>query len=566
MKHIRPFALVLVFFTLYLWNAKVLFESDNLYGRFDWDMYSFHVEFLRKSFLEFGTIPLWNPYYGAGFPVWENPTSKVGSITHLLVLFFPTLNALKISFLVYFILSGFLNFHSFRLYTKSTSLSSLFFVFLFQFSGFVFQKLYAGHLNQIPGLFLPSLVFYILYFVQNRNWGIGILITIITYILLSEGSIYPLTQILLLLFFLVPREIYISKSPKQSFINLSILTLFILVVLSFKWVPTYEFIHKVGRHFVADTFSLTHKDLYFIFFGSSQHPHLTTSISQMQYRYWEYGNYLGQFPLYLFLLLFFIKKRMLPVLFLLGLVLWMMMGKISPYSPASLLEQLPIYSWERVYPRWSLSVVFLYTWCLAVGFQNLWDWIPSRYHKGLEILTILCFLFHTQDTKLMNTKYLSEIFILPLPKIDIKNPNVYPITVPTVPDYGSDSRMLPAIQSNLSTNDIYENLTFYFTNQTITDKDYRGEVYLLSTKKEFKPKSWKPDRYEFDNLPKGETLIFNQKYHPGFVTSIPGLEPCSYNGYLAIQPTKDIPNVTIFYSFVRSVWYFRKPWVNCKIF
>ncbi|TGL87569.1 hypothetical protein EHQ68_07400 [Leptospira congkakensis] len=566
MKHIRPFALVFLFFTFYLWSTKVLFETDNLYGRFDWDMYSFHVEFLRKSFLEFGTFPLWNPYYGAGFPVWENPTSKVGSITHLLSILVPTLTALKISFLIYFILSGILNFYSFRLYTKSSYLTSFLFVFLFQFSGFVFQKLYAGHLNQIPALFLPSLVFYVLYFVQKQNWGIGFLIVSITYILLSEGSIYPLTQSLFLLFFLVPREIYISKSPKQSFLRSIKLSVFVLILLAFKWFPMYQFIHSVGRHFVADKYPLDWKDLYLIFFGSSQHPLLANSISQMQYRYWEYGNYLGQVPLYLSPLLVFTKKRMLSVLILLGLVVWTMMGNLSPYSPASFLEHLPIYSWERVYPRWSLSVVFLYVWCLAVGFQNLWNKIPSRYHKVFGILTILCLFFHTQDTKQMNTKYLSEIFILPLPKIDIKNPNIYPITVPTVPDYGSDSRMLPAIQSNLSTNDIYENLTFYFTNKTIDDKDYRGEVYLLSTKKEFKPKSWKPDRYEFDKLPKGETLIFNQKYHPGFVSSIPDLESCSYNGYLAIQPTKDIPNVTIFYSFGRSVWYFRKPWTNCKTF
>lgn len=100
MKRIRPFALLLFFFIFYLWNTKDLFLNDHLYGRFDWDMYSFHVEFLRKSFLEFGTtFPLWNPYYGAGFPVWENPTSKVGSFTHLFAVLFPTLTALKISFL-----------------------------------------------------------------------------------------------------------------------------------------------------------------------------------------------------------------------------------------------------------------------------------------------------------------------------------------------------------------------------------------------------------------------------------------------------------------------------------
>ncbi|EMY70805.1 hypothetical protein [Leptospira vanthielii] len=554
MKRIRPFALLLLFFLFYLWNTKDLFLNDNLYGRFDWDMYSFHVEFLRKSFLEFGTIfPLWNPYYGAGFPVWENPTSKMASFTHLFVLFFPTLTALKISFLFYFILSGILNFHSFRIYTKSNVLASILFTLIFQFSGFVFQKFYAGHLNQIPGLFLPALVFYILSFTKKQNGAVAILIVTITYILLSEGSIYPLSQTAFLVFFLGIREVYLSDSPRNSIWRLAKLSLFVLGILAVKWFPMYQFIHSAGRYFVADQFSLDWKDYYPIFFGSSQHPLLAQSLSQMQYRYWEYGNYLGQVPLLLSPLLLLNKKKMVSVLFLLVLVLWLMAGNTSTYSPAAILEHLPIYSLERVYPRWSLSAVFLYIWCLAVGFQNLGNLVPKKFHKGFGIVTILCLLLHAQDTRRMNTKFLSEIFILPLPKVSIQNQNHYPITVPTVPNYGSDSKMLPALKANLSTNDIYENITFYFTNQTIGDKDYKGEFYLLSTKQEYVPKTWKPDHVEFDFLKKGETLVFNQKYHPAFTTSVSGLEPCSFNGYLAVLPTEDQKNISIEYSLYRSL-------------
>ncbi|XDD54816.1 hypothetical protein AB3N62_03160 [Leptospira sp. WS4.C2] len=554
MKRIRPFALLLLFFLFYLWNTKEIFLNDNLYGRFDWDMYSFHVEFLRKSFLEFGTtFPLWNPYYGAGFPVWENPTSKMGSFTHALVLFFPTLTALKISFLFYFILSGILNFHSFRFYTKSNVLASILFVLVFQFSGFVFQKFYAGHLNQIPGLFLPALVFYILSFTKKQNWGIAILVITITYILLSEGSIYPLSQAVLLVFFLGIREFYLSLTPKEAISRFVKLSIFVLSILAIKWFPMYQFIHSVGRYFVGDQYHLHWKDYYPIFFGSSQHPLLAQSLSQMQYRYWEYGNYLGQLPLFLSPLVFFTKRKMASVLFLLLLVLWLMAGNTSAYSPAAILEHLPIYSLERVYPRWSLSVVFLFVWCLAVGFQNLWNLVPKKFHKILGIVTILCLLLHTLDTRKMNTKFLSEIFILPLPKVSIPNKNSFPITVSTVPDYGSDSRMLPALKANLSTSDIYENITFYFTNQTISEKDYNGEFYLLSTKQEFQPKSWKPDHYEFDFLKKGETLILNQKYHPGFTSSVPGVEPCSFNGYLAVQVAEDQKNISIDYSLYRSL-------------
>lgn len=549
MKRIRPFALLFLFFLFYLWNTKDLFLNDNLYGRFDWDMYSFHVEFLRKSFLEFGTIfPLWNPYYGAGFPVWENPTSKVASFTHLFVLFFPTLTALKISFLFYFILSGILNFHSFRFYTKSNVLASLLFTLVFQFSGFVFQKFYAGHLNQIPGLFLPALVYYILSFTKKQNWGIAILVATITYILLSEGSIYPLSQTAFLVFFMVIREVYLSDSPIGAINRFAKLSLFVLGILAIKWFPMYQFIHSVGRYFVADYHHLHWKDYYPIFFGSSQHPLLAKPLSQMQYRYWEYGNYLGQLPLFLSPLLFFTKRKMLSVLFLLLLVLWLMAGNTSTFSPAAILELLPIYSLERVYPRWSLSVVFLYVWCLAVGFQNLWNQVPQKFHTILGVITMLCLLLHTQDTRKMNTKFLSEIFVLPLSEVSIQNQNHYPIAVSTVPDYGADSKMLPALQANLSTNDIYENITFYFTNQTIGDTDYRGEFYILETGKKIEPVSWKPDEFQFKILQKKQTLVINQKFHSNFSTNEESIKPCSFKGYLAIKAEKTINHLTIVYN------------------
>ena len=170
MKRIRPYFGLTFFFVLYLWNFPQVFQTGDLLGKFDWDLYTFHVEFLRKSYLEFGSFPLWNPYYGAGFPVWENPTSKIGSFTHLFAIFFPSLFALKFSFLFYFGLSGILNFHAFQIYNKTNWVISILFVCLFQFSGYFFQKFYAGHLNQTQGLFLPALIFYFLYLIQNKKY------------------------------------------------------------------------------------------------------------------------------------------------------------------------------------------------------------------------------------------------------------------------------------------------------------------------------------------------------------------------------------------------------------
>lgn len=515
-------------------------------------MYTFHVEFLRKSFLEFGSFPFWNPYYGAGFPVWENPSSKLGSFTHLFALFFTGLTALKLSFIFYFVLSGILNFHSFRLYNKSSHLTSIIFVCMFQFSGYFFQKFYAGHMNQIQGFLLPAFVFYFLSLLTNPNKWIFCLTLTIAYILLSEGAIYPITQIAFLLICLSIREIFISEQKEDSIQRLIVMIFLILFILSFKWVPMFLFVHKVGRYFVPDNFSLSLSDLYPIFFGPSQHPLLSQSLTKMQYRYWEYGNYIGQLPLYASPLLLFSKRKSYFVLGLLLVLIWMMLGKTALFSPASLIEHIPVYSSERVYPRWSLSVVFLFTWCLVEGYQTVFDLVKEKFKIYFSILTLVFLSLHTLDVRKKNTKYLDEIFVLqPQTRIQ-ENKESYPITVQTLPDYRSDSRMVLAIRNNLSTNDIYENLTFYFTNLPFDSQEYHGEFYLYPSFEKVKPIQWKPDQFTFGPLPQSKLLVFNQKFHSGFVTNVKNAIPCSWNGYLAVPIKSETQTLVVEYSILNS--------------
>lgn len=565
MKHIRPIFGLLFFFVLYLWNFPVIFQSNELLGRFDWDLYTFHVEFLRKSFVEFGSFPFWNPYYGAGFPVFENPSSKVGSFTHLFAIFVSGLTALKLSFVFYFVFTGILNYHSFLLYNKISHLTSILFVCLFQFSGYFFQKLYAGHMNQIQGLFLPAFLFYFLYLIQNKNKWIFSLTILIAYIMLSEGAIYTITQVAFLLVFLSGREIFISDQKRKSISRFFFLVVCILFVLSFKWVPMFLFVHQVGRYFVPDQFPLSLSDLYPIFFGSSQHPLLSQSLSQMQYRFWEYGNYIGQIPFYAFPLLLFTKRRFYFLLGLMGITIWIMLGKTSILSPANLLEQLPIYSQERVYPRWSLSVVFLYVWCLVVCIDTILEMVRPKFKTYVSISLFILLFLHTLDVRKMNTKYLDEIFILKPPTLSIENKESYPITVSSLPDYGSDSRMVPAIRNNLSTNDIYENLTFLFANKTMDTKDYHGEFYLYPSFEKVQPIQWKPDSFQFAVLPKGQILVINQKFHPGFVTNLLEVTPCSWNGYLAVSIESQIQSLQVKYSIKKS--FFKNVTINsnCQI-
>jgi hypothetical protein len=555
--------LFLIFFLSYfIHSITEIFNTLNLYGRFDWDVYTFHVEFLRKSFIEFDNLfPLWNPYYGAGFPTWENPSSKIFSITHLLSLFFPSLTALKISFVVYFLISTITNFHSFRLYTKYSYISCLLFICILQFSGYIFQKFYAGHLNQIQIILIPSLIFYSLTFLKNRSKFLAINVLIISYILLSEGSIYPITQSIFLFFFLSIRETLLAISKRKIITNVLILGSFVIVILSSKILAVFSFVNYYGRFFKPDLYNLNLNDYFVIFFGSSQHPLLSRSISNMQYFYWEYGNYIGLLPLVLFPISIYNKKDyILNGLFI--IILLIMAGNFNIYSPANLLEQMPIYSLERVYPRWSFSAVFLYSWIISSSFEKLTLSISKKNSILLSILLLMILIFHMYDLRKKNTKYLNEIFTLEILNQPITNKKQYPIKILTLNEYGSDSKMLPALKNNYSIQDIYENIQFNLNVRNKDDSNYCGEFFTISKCSEVIPSIWKVDSYTFENLKENELLIFNQKYYHSFSTSVKDLEPCSYNGYLAVISNKELFNLKVYYS-IYNFWFNKSRIKNC---
>ena len=65
-----PMALVIAATLAYC--LPVLTSLDN-WGRFDWDLFCFHAGSNYRSVVEFGEVPLWNPWYLGGFPSIGNP-------------------------------------------------------------------------------------------------------------------------------------------------------------------------------------------------------------------------------------------------------------------------------------------------------------------------------------------------------------------------------------------------------------------------------------------------------------------------------------------------------------
>ena len=70
-------------------------DLDN-WGNYDWDLFFFHAGANYRSVVEFGELPLWNPWYLGGFPSIGNPQAPFIDPWFLLDVLLGSVPAIKI--------------------------------------------------------------------------------------------------------------------------------------------------------------------------------------------------------------------------------------------------------------------------------------------------------------------------------------------------------------------------------------------------------------------------------------------------------------------------------------
>ena len=78
-----------------------LFGLWDRWGSRDWDQHLFFHEAPRKTIVEYGQIPLWNPYYCGGTILLGNPQSRCLAPTFPLVLAAGTVAGIKLDLLLH---------------------------------------------------------------------------------------------------------------------------------------------------------------------------------------------------------------------------------------------------------------------------------------------------------------------------------------------------------------------------------------------------------------------------------------------------------------------------------
>ncbi|HSW81398.1 MAG TPA: GtrA family protein [Candidatus Saccharimonas sp.] len=352
----------------------------------DPDYYFQIYEAFRRSVLEFGQIPMWNPWVAGGIPLFANVQFGMISLQGPLVLIFGAVMGLKVAILGYMLIG----FYGFRKLFKdgfgTPNLRAALLAYIAMFSSFFVYRVMAGHFTFLMIAFVPWLLYF---FLKRRNkkswlwfalfyslmvWSAPHYTTIMAAVVVGVWFLYEIIRLAFKSLSSTKWQVFWQEIKKDVLFFVKAGAL-IAAVCAYRLYFVVSFIKDRPRFEDTsnDPFTGLWQGLYSIW-GPDQFnspPKLTS-----HWGWEEAATYIGIGTLVCLLIVLGVwiakkiaKKRapfsysivLLLALFLSFFILGM--GDFGPWSPYHLLNHLPVFNSMRVATRWlmwaSLCVLFI---------------------------------------------------------------------------------------------------------------------------------------------------------------------------------------------------------------
>lgn len=495
----------------------------------DWLYFHFLNEVSRITLLEYGELPLWNPWACGGTVHLANAQSQFLSPYFALYLVTGVAIGQKLFILTHYWL-GLVGMHRLMRRGGHTSLAALAAAILFGLCGFHAVRAGGGHAGLLGMLYLPWVL--LAYESARQDLRNAIWIGLLGTATLFEGGAYPCAFFFLLLAFhhaydlvRTPREwrhlLLIGPVSASAFISTA----------AIKLGPVLQFLSEQPRRIPVDD-RLGIAELLEAFLSRS----LAYDYPGHPYVWPEYLNYTGAIPL-LALLLIWRQLREEPVRrwYLATLVFGLiMLGDHGPLAPYTLLHQLPLYDSLRVPSRYGVLVVLHISMIFGLFIHGLDQQCHIWFHRirarRIRHLVrrgaLLLLAVATLDLWLTSSRLFWPGFIEP-PRPPLKQPLFQG-------EHDGEEQWW-RVSQNEGTPLCYEPnpiptsaLIWRGRQPQIRLADpAAGEVELL----EFSPNRW---RVRIRSTVAGRLLI-NQNHHRHWRTSSPGAQIVNDHGLLAVD-------------------------------
>lgn len=148
----------------YIWSHTLIAQRPG-----DSDYFFQLYEAIRKSIIEYGQFPWWNPWVGGGVPLFANPQAGVISLQTPLVLLFGAVIGLKLSVVVYSLISFWGTYVLLKRSIKTSHLVSALLSFCWIANGFFVAHLF-DHYTFIYFMLVPLGLHLQLNITEKRYW------------------------------------------------------------------------------------------------------------------------------------------------------------------------------------------------------------------------------------------------------------------------------------------------------------------------------------------------------------------------------------------------------------
>jgi hypothetical protein len=482
----------------------------------DWDQYATFFEIQRRSLVDYGELPWWNPWLLGGIPGVAHPQFTVLSPFFAPVLLFGTVTG---SFL-FFALHVFVGCAGAWALARRLGRGGLAAAVAAAAFALVFVPFVnAGVANRMNGSLVPWLL---LGFLEARRGARGVALTaIVTMLLLLEGGIYALVGggLLALLLALGDggwREIL------QSALRFGAGVLLGVALAGLRVVPMVELMTQYPRGSgIFGGAPLFDADRIATLAGAVAALLCARQVGQ-RVRLFGQDLFLGTrlgLPLLSLLVLGIWSNRRRPLLLVtLVFPLVLTLGSASPLNLWAALTRLPGLSSLHL-PMSILFVPFVAVALLvadgATKLAALTGWSPGRARLVVAAAAAAGILALVDQAREVASRWSSE---------EVAEA---PATPPPFRQIGGDpAAMLPSVRENVGVVDGYEMVLqgkLVIAAKGSGQRGYRGEWTLASGGAPLPPRRWTPNRLEFDwDGRASDRLVVNQNALPGWSATFDG--------------------------------------------
>lgn len=423
----RPVGIGALYLALAVVFTSPLFAFPNATGWRDWDFHLFLHAAVLKSLVEYGQLPLWNPWQCGGNVLWANPQAAFFSPVYPLAAVMSIPLAMKINIVFHYWI-GLVGMHLLltRIFgiqpgLKTRPTSSLLILFLasaFVFSGAPALHLAAGHANFLPVFYLPFLLYFFFLAIGSGALKHAVLAGAVLALMAWNGGLHvvPMAAAAVGMLGVVSS---IARRDWRPILVASVVGVFgalfaaprIVPLLSFVTSPQFFDARSQGGHPDLMTYEMLLRSLL------DPWQNRGFRLEGQIYEWFEYGNYVG-LPFVLaavasVFLVFrsrFLSNRWFGVALAAATIAMLVVaaGEFSPWAPASILAHVPFVSSFRVPSRY----IIVATLCavLTVAWMARTLNVDALGPRARVVVAILC-LLATGDLIYRNHAMLGGAFV-----------------------------------------------------------------------------------------------------------------------------------------------------------